>query len=336
MTGWKGPLVVICAVVASAALIVVGVLIRQPDLLVSNTMAPSASSTPAASSTPSNPASPSSPTSESPTPTPPPSTVDPDQPPYPGKSFAAWERFWKKHDWSCSSRPGYEDAKVRVCTRSVGDGRAMIEVQADGKGRPALFTVVLSVPKKQMDKRWTSLIRSLRPIVDTPTVEMIISQGDGGGFDYWDAVDVRTQGGYRVAFASSVFLRSGTTVPELDLTTAIKSIKKAGGSCNRYACIGPESDYEVSFGVAPTTPRMLITTKHGQPVPHLLDHLGKVGKGVQRLRDEPYAVGNAGGYLVSVAQVGDKEVIFVAEDPGLFRGSLPSGKRPKPPSMPPR
>lgn len=149
-------------------------------------------------------------------------------------------------------------------------------------------------------------------------------------------MDVRTQGGYRVALANSVLLRNGTTVSELNLSRAIKSIKKAGGSCNPYACIGPGARYEISFGVGPTTPRMLITTKRGQPMPELLDNLGKVGKRVQHLREEPYATGNAAGYLVSVAQVGDKEVIFLAEDPGHFRGGLPSGRRPKPPSMPPR
>lgn len=69
----------------------------------------------------------------------------------------------------------------------------------------------------------------------------------------------------------------------------------------------------------------------------LWDNLGEVGREAAGLAaGEPYATGVAGGYLVSVAHRGGRRVIVIADDADQFRRTLPTGRKPGRPSLPPR
>lgn len=148
---------------------------------------------------------------------------------------------------------------------------------------------------------------------------------------------MRSQAGYRVAVAPSDRLRAGTTVPEIELTEAIKALESAGANCDRYACVGPKSGYTIRFGVAPTTTELVIEAGRVTDLDPLWANLGSVGKDAAGLVDSGrYAVGVVGGYLASVSERDGNRVIVIADDAGLLRGDLPDGRKPGAPSVPPR
>lgn len=255
--------------------------------------------------------------------------------PYFGESVAAWRAYWRKGGWHCQRRPANDDTSTNyTCLRRRGHHAEMVELGARVEDDvPMSLTILVVAPDSERDRAWRRLVSSLRPVLGQRTTNSILAEGGGGGFDYYDPVDVRTQAGYRVGFGYELLV-AGVQVSEMKVTDLQHAVRKAGGRCDYYGCIGPDKAFTVAYGVAPDTISLLAK---GHATDSLIwKHLGQTGRAVlDKLADGPdYQIAVVNNYLGIRSREGRTPVIFVTATGGMLRGDLPSGKKPRPPRKP--